>query len=88
MKAEEIKEELIPLIKAALPTREEVRARCPLDCPTCGEQMDRVSIYGFDKVLRQVVREYQEGRQADPGELHQAITEIRDRWYEISQWDD
>ena len=88
MAVAKIKEELIPLIKAALPTREEVRARCPLDCSTCGEQMERVSIYGFDKVMRQVVREYQEGRQADPSELHQAITEIRDRWNEISQWGD
>jgi len=88
MKAEEIKEELIPLIKAALPTREEVRARCPLDCPSCTEQVERVSIYGFDKVLRQVVSEYQERHQVDPGDLHQAIMEIRDRWREISKWEE
>ena len=88
MRAEEIREGLIPLIKAALPTREEVRARCPLDCPSCTEQMERVSIYGFDKVLRQVVSEYQESHQVDPGELHQAIVEIRDRWREISKWEE
>ena len=88
MAIEKVKGELIPLIKAALPTREEVRTRCPLDCSTCGEQIERVSIYGFEKVLRQVIREYQDGRQADPGELHQAVMEIKDQWFEISQWDD
>ena len=88
MNANQIKEELIPLVKAALPTREEVRARCPLDCPTCSEQIDRVSIYGFDKILREVVSEYEDDHQVDPGELHQAIMEIRDRWVEISQWED
>ena len=88
LKAKEIKAELVPLVKSALPTREEVRARCPLDCPSCTEQADRVSVYGFDKILRQVVSEYQNERQTDPGELSDAIREIRERWYEISQWED
>lgn len=88
MKASEIEQALLPLIKAALPTREEVRARCPSDCPACIEQIDRVSIYGFDKILRTVISDYQTTHQTDPEELHQATMKIRDQWYQISKWDD
>jgi len=80
-----IKEELIPLVKAALPTKEEVLERQRhLPCI----DMTRASIPGFNKIVKDVVGRYRQTQEPDEAELEKAVAQIKDMYLTLIQWEE
>lgn len=84
-KAQEIREELIPLVKAALPTKQEVFDRQRhLPCI----DMTRASIFGFNKIVKDVVARYRRTHEPDEAELEKAVAQIKDMYLTLIQWEE
>ncbi|TET44342.1 MAG: hypothetical protein E3J66_00945 [Dehalococcoidia bacterium] len=80
-----MKEELISLVKLALPTKQEVFERQNgLRC----FDMTRCSVYGFNKIVEDVAARYSEAHEVDKAELQRAIAEIKSRFQTLTQWED
>lgn len=84
-KVQEIRGELIPLVKAALPGKEEVLERQRhLPCL----DMTRCSIYGFNKIVKDVVAHYRLTYEPGEAELEKATAQIKDMYLTLIQWDE
>lgn len=80
-----MEEELISLVKVALPTKQEVFERQKeLRC----FDMTRCSVYGFNKIVEDVATRYSETHEVDEAELRRAIAEIKGRFQALTQWED
>jgi len=85
MEYQQIKEELISLVKVALPTKQAVFERQKeLRC----FDMTRCSIYGFNKIVEDVAARYSETHEVDEAELQRAIAEIKGRFQTLTKWED
>lgn len=85
-KAQEIREELIPLVKAALPSKDEVydRQRRLGHCV----DMTRASVPFFNKLVKDAAAEYRRAHEPDEAELQKAVAQIKDMYLELIQWDE
>jgi hypothetical protein len=85
-KAQEIREELIPLVKAALPSKDEVydRQRRLGHCV----DMTRASVPYFNKLVKDAAAEYRRAHEPDEAELQKAVAQIKDMYLELIQCDE
>ena len=79
----QLKEELISLVKAALPTKDEVFERQKeMRC----YDMTRCSIDGFNKIVKDIAARYRETHEVDETYLQRVVAEIKDRFDTLTQW--
>jgi hypothetical protein len=84
--AQQIREELIVLVRAALPSKDEVydRQRRLGHCV----DMTRASVPYFNKLVKDAAAKYRQAHEPDEGELQKAVAQVNDMYLELIQWDE
>ena len=84
--AQEITVELIPLVRAGLPSKEEVYA----PQRTLGHCVDmtRASVPFFNKLVKDAAAEYRRTHEPDEAELQKAVTQIQEMYMDLIEWDE